>query len=154
MTEYPQLTPGISLIEVVLVAAIISIIAAIGVPRFSSDIRENKLIETTSKEIVSELRRARQRAISYRDPHYLYIDATARTYALYIIGDNGRIRLTDPVSFDDSIQVVGDQTFGFELNGSASIGMGRSVSLLIGNQAWTITVNSATGQVTRDKTRG
>ncbi|MEK7396343.1 MAG: prepilin-type N-terminal cleavage/methylation domain-containing protein, partial [Candidatus Poribacteria bacterium] len=60
--------PGFTLIEVVTIVAILGIVFLVAYPRFT-DVK--KLSRTTSRELVTNLRNTRSKAISTGNAHYL-----------------------------------------------------------------------------------
>lgn len=138
---------GISLIEFAIVVAMIGTLATIVIPRFNPNLVARKAVETTAKAFVSDLRLARQLALSERVQYYVAVNTAAHTYALY----KGSVLAVNQVGHTRTIQteitVGSDTTFGFETNGSGIIGYGTVITFGYGSQEWTITIAPATGRI-------
>ncbi len=72
---------GFSLLELMIVAALIAVLAAIAVPMYSSW-RENLLFRQSAREVASMLREAKNRAISMNREHRVEFDPSNRRYRM------------------------------------------------------------------------
>ena len=139
---------GVTLIELILVAAILGILAATVIPRFHPRLLINKEVETASKALVADLRLTRQLALSNKTRYYLQLNTGAHTYALYQTSVSPANQVGNTRTLQSNIGISGDSTFGFEANGSAIMGQGTAVTFSVSTQQWTVTVTVATGRIT------
>jgi len=145
---------GFSLIELSFIIVLMGILIAITVPRLGSDGVSTKRLEVTSKALATDLQYARQLAISTKTTHYVYVDDFNNEFAVYESSVQASNIVKPAYSFNSSISVNGDDTFGFEANGSIVVGSGTSIELDDAGDEWTISVVPATGSIKKEQTGG
>ena len=136
---------GLTLIEVTLLAAIIGIIAAIVLPRFSLDTIVLYRVKTASRRLVTDLRYTRTLAITQRTNHILQING--HQYAIYrgSVAPGNQVGETREIA--GTINLSGDSTFSFTSQGGTAPGSGTWLGLTEAGHSWTVSVNATTGLV-------
>ena len=140
-----------TLIELVLVAVLLGVIAMIAIPRFGSDATNRLAAVTTAREIASDMRLARSLAISNAG-------TTPQGYALQMTGGppySGYriVNLTTgaPVStktIAGAIVCTGDSEFGFSVLGSLLPGSGTALLVSGDGKQYALALTPATASVT------
>lgn len=153
MSKQPNPIRGYSLIELVVVIAIVSILAAMAVPRFSSAI-QNQRCDAAARRIVVDLKFARNRARSTSSTVTVRFDNAANIYGIDGLPDMDHPDRTYSVA-------MGDDPFGASFTFSAASlqptvafdGYGIadsncSIMVTVGKESRTITLDKATGKIT------
>jgi prepilin-type N-terminal cleavage/methylation domain-containing protein len=96
---------GVTILELMIVAAAIGVIAAMAVPRFGS-VMERLKLKTAGRDVVSSLRLARSNAVSQRDQYGVYFDYSANQYVLFRDSDDPSSFTYDPLA--DSVIIAYD----------------------------------------------
>jgi type II secretion system protein H len=101
---------GFTLIELVSVVAIIGVIAAMAVPSFVSYTPKLK-VKAVARDITSQLRLARSKAISERRPYGVYFDGAKEIFCLFGNTDNPAV-----ASYSTSDSLVRADTVTYEVD--------------------------------------
>jgi prepilin-type N-terminal cleavage/methylation domain-containing protein len=148
---------GITLIELVIAVVIISVIAAMGIPRFSKVVPRLEF-KSASRDVVSDLRLARSLAIAQRTQVGLYFNSGQRQYVIfkdlvnlpaltYEVGDS----VIRTVTLDQNLSISScsftNYTIVFKPDGSASSTGGVVVGYSQGSDLANVNVLASTGRV-------
>lgn len=148
---------GVTMIEMVVVAVVIGLMAALAVPSFYN--YSSKLeAKNTARNIVSTLRMARSKAISERVQYGVFFDATHRRYIYFkdlVNPGSFLFEAGDSVVSDDTLTAkvnLGTNTFSnttvvFTTSGSASTSGDLTVVPASGGDTFNINVLASTGRV-------
>lgn len=145
---------GLTLIELVIVIAILAIMSAIALPRFANAMRVHRL-DAASRRLAGDLRAARAAAIMGRTSRVVEFDVAGQWYALMDEADPLVAAKGYPASLSDeayagiSLTVAdfnGQDTVTFDRFGVPD--EGGTVVISDGDRAATVTVSSTTGRVT------
>ena len=137
-----------TLIEVMLVVALIGIIFAISLPRFGYDILVQYRARTTAHRIVSDLRFTRSQAIENGANYILQTSPLLCQYSIYKGSIATGNQVGDTRIIDPTVVLSGGSQFTFESGGNASLTSGTSLLVTAGTHVFTITITQATGKVT------
>ena len=155
-----KIYPGFTMIELVLVMAIISILSVIFIPKYSDTLDELRLLNCSDK-IIDDLKLIYNQAIVQHDSTWFVADTSANTYGIYS-GSSALTRtlVIDPstnaaqiVDVDDLFPGVsitnadfgGSLEFMFDWWGTPSSG-----GIIVLNDTDTIYVTAETGYVHND----
>ena len=148
---------GFSIIELVLVMAILGILSAITVPKIGGiidDVNE----KAVSERIIEDLSYLRNLAVSSHDTTWMVVDQAQNQYGLYVGPDAGsRVLLADPQSGETLILDLDTEYDNIAIS-SVDFGGGSEISFnwwgtpsaggtIVLNSSRTITVVSETGMV-------
>jgi len=134
----------------VTVSVIVSVMAAIAVPRFNLSAVHKQSVDTTAKKIVTDLRRTRMMAIA---------DAAGNTsgfelkmlgsspYASYEINNIDTSATIDTHPIDSQVSCTNGSTFQFGPLGDLIGGSDNTFTVSASGRSFTITITSATGMV-------
>ena len=142
---------GMTLFELVVVAAILAILAAIVVPRFGASITWRR-VEGAARRIASDLNLAQRRASQTSTSQTLAFNTTTHSYRIVGLPDPVRpgseyvVLLREPPYEVKivSIDLGGDANLVFD--GFGTPDSGGTIVLRSGDYRATVTVDSATGQ--------
>jgi type II secretory pathway pseudopilin PulG len=143
-----------TLLELVLVVALIGILALLAVPRFAGDAMKRSAVRAAGREITAELRLARSRAVSeaIANPVGYAVRMTGGPpYTGYETVNLLTTTVIENHSLPAGVLSSGDDAFSFTPLGSLAVGSGTSLSLSAGGEQYTITLVSATGSATLEK---
>jgi len=141
---------GHSLAELIIAVVLISILAAIAVPRINFSITTGKGAKAASAKISADLRRVRRLAISNAADNasgYRLEMKGSSPYTGYDIVDLETLSVIDSNLFDGGISVTGGSQFDFSPMGNLLVGSGSTIDISGGGRSFTITITSATGMV-------
>lgn len=144
---------GYSLIELVLVLAIMGIITALAVPRYSNSVARYRA-DAAARRIASDLELVQSRAYSRNATQSAVFSIASNSYQLSGIADLNRpnqpytVRLADPPYFAvlKSVNFDGSNTASF--NGYGQPTSPGTIVLAVGVQQRTITLDLSSGQAT------
>jgi prepilin-type N-terminal cleavage/methylation domain-containing protein len=143
--------PAFTLVEMIVVGVILAIIATVAVPRFNfAGVAKHK-VEVTAKKIVTDLRRARQMAISDAANNTKGFELTmlgAGPYTSYRIENQDTHEIVDSHTIDSDVTVSGDSIFRFGPQGNLTVSGHTQITVSAQGKTLTITVIVATGSVT------
>lgn len=97
-------TTGFTLIEVMIVLAIVSIIAVVGVPKYQA-VKNQYRMEASAQAIIAELKYAKQLAMDQRRTTYVVVN-TDGVQLLQIV--NGNYQTKDSKKFDTGVTFLYD----------------------------------------------
>jgi prepilin-type N-terminal cleavage/methylation domain-containing protein len=148
---------GFTLIELAIVVVIISILAAMAVPMFSSVIPKIKT-RAEARNILSTIRIARSRAIAENVQYGVYFDQTAGSYRLFkdkanpslLTYEAGDSTIGAPIVFDQMVSYTAihfvNNCIIMKPTGAASQSGSVAVNNTDGDSPFTISVLAATGK--------
>ncbi|OGC07232.1 type II secretion system protein GspH [candidate division WOR-1 bacterium RIFCSPLOWO2_02_FULL_46_20] len=136
---------GVTLIEVMVVLAIIGILTAISLPRFSGIIERR--LESEARRIQSDLRLARHLAITNGQNYILEISPLTNVYKLYAGSVAPANQVGETRLIKSQITASSDNDFVFEPLGNAAASSGKLLTLTTGARQYKIYVTVATGRV-------
>jgi Tfp pilus assembly protein FimT len=138
---------GFTLVEAMVIIAVIGIITAISLPRFDVPLTTRLRVENEARRIQSDLRLARRLAITNNDDYILRAYASSNEYKIFkgSVATGNQVGETRVVPWQ--IAVSGDNRFTFESLGNAASTSGTSLSLTSGSYQYDITITIATGRV-------
>jgi prepilin-type N-terminal cleavage/methylation domain-containing protein len=139
---------GYSLTELVIVVAIMGVMAAMAIPRFSTSLVGKTKAEAAAYKLIADLRLARSMAIrdaATNDKGY-EVDLTSTTYTI----ENTKTHATVAShTFTSGVTVAwtGSSKFVFEPLGDLKSGSGTQITLAAGGRTCTLTFVAATGEI-------
>lgn len=138
---------GFTLVEAMIVIALLGIVTAIALPRYGSGTITRFRLENEARRIQSDLRLTRRLAITNGADYILKVYPAANEYKIYAgsiadVNQVGEARTIKP-----EITASGDDEFTFESLGNADAASGTILSLTTGSQQYDVTVTIATGRV-------
>lgn len=157
MKQLHRRQAGVTMIEMTVIAVLVSVLAALAVPRWLAYIPEMRT-KAAVRDVVSTLRTARSLAISQKIPYGVFFDVDAGEYVLFCdtdspgenkYGVSDSVINTKPVGVDVG---MGYTTFTenavvFEANGEASMSGTVLFSSPNYSRMYTVVVLAATGKV-------
>jgi Tfp pilus assembly protein FimT len=139
---------GNSFVEVIIVVLFIGILTAIAVPRFSFSVIFKKNADTTSRKLVTDLRRTRRLAIAdaanNQDGYKLQMTGSS-PYGSYDISNLNTAATVDTHTIDEKIDCTGGAKFEFGPLGNLFGSSDTQVVVSSNGKTFTITVIPATG---------
>jgi Tfp pilus assembly protein FimT len=147
---------GMTILEMMIIAAIIGITSALAIPRFGQVMGKLKL-KTAGRDIVSDLRLARSNAVSQKQQFGIYFNSNSNQYILFKDKNNPGDFTYDAGSDSDMVTGTLPHNVGFSSisfpnyvvifkpDGSAS--NSGSVRLYSSAGSFTVDVLSSTGRV-------
>ncbi len=141
-----------SLVELIIIVAIVAALAFIAVPRLQFAALYRKQADTVARKIVTNLRRTRRLAISdaANNTDGFALNMTGGSpYTGYEIEDlsTSTIITNGTFSIDSAISCTGEANFQFGPLGNLKSGIDAQLIVSAGEKTFTITVIEATGTV-------
>jgi Tfp pilus assembly protein FimT len=139
-----------SLIEAIIVVAIIGALAFIAVPRLNFAGMYKKQAHSIAKQITTDLRRTRTMAIVYAATNttgYSLRMTGSSPYTGYQIVNDANSVVIDTLTIDSHISSSGGANFRFGPLGNLRAGSDSSLTVTSQGQTYTITLISGTGIV-------
>ena len=134
---------GMTLIEVIVVTAVIGVLAAVAVSRISPSVSTTASVSGAAQMIASDIRYAQEFAMANRVSKSVAFTAGASVYTFNPAGGlDGSGRLPEGIMVNNSFTVT------FNSLGEPTAGGGGSVTVSGGGQSRTIRVVNYTGKVT------
>eukprot|EP00752_Nemacystus_decipiens_P016719 g14957.t1 len=161
---------GVSLLEMMIVVAVLGIIGALAVPMFSAT--DATRLTSAASVLAADLDAARAESISHsEDPRYIVFDNDDRTWHLAADSDTATpinrpdsgMPYSRTLGTSDLQQLLGvtvdsydldtssetnDNKLGFGIYGQTDQASDATITLASGDRRLTLTVNSTTGEVT------
>ncbi|MBN1489571.1 MAG: prepilin-type N-terminal cleavage/methylation domain-containing protein [Phycisphaerae bacterium] len=145
--------PGYTLVEVVLVLAILGLCAGIAVPRFANSIALHRA-EAAGERLVVDLTLARQQARQSSASRTITFDSVAHSYSIAGVAglDNQQATYSVVLTREPynariaSVDLGGNNTITFDGYGAPDCG--GSIVVSVGRFQVTVTVDAATGKAT------
>ena len=141
---------GFTLTELLIVAAILSTLALVAVPRLQFGAISQRKAETAAQDVVMALRRTRSLAILYAATNStgygLQITNTSGTTG-YQITDLSSSSVVDSRTLDSAVTCSGGQSFQFGPLGTLNQGSASTLTISAGGRTCTITIVAGTGLV-------
>jgi len=143
---------GFSLAELVVVVAIMAVMAAMVVPRFSYGLVRRRKAEATAYKLMADLRLARSMAIrdAASNDHGFELDMTGSSpYSGYQIKNSKTGAVLDTQSFESGVTVTctGSNKFKFEPLGNLKSDSGTRITASADGRSFVLTFVFATGAV-------
>ncbi len=141
--------PGFTLLELVIVMAVIGVTASIAIPRYGATIARFRA-ESAARRVQADLKYARQAAQAASATRTVVFNIPASSYGIGQVKDLKRTAGPYSVSLAEEYSAV---VQGVDFGGDASVrfdGYGRpdsggSVQVMSGSQAWLVTLDGETG---------
>lgn len=152
---------GVTLIELLITAVIVGVVATMAVPRFQIAYERHKF-NSVNRDVTSSFRLARSMAITDKEQYGINFDIENGIYTLfkdkvnltgydYVSGDSAIRVDTLPDEFNFIITDVENHTFLFRPNGSSRYNGGGNVVLLASSEnvvaIFTDNILTATGRI-------
>jgi Tfp pilus assembly protein PilE len=141
---------GNSFVEVIVVLLFIGILTAIAVPRFSFSAVFKKNADTTTRKLMTDLRRTRRLAITNAATNQVGYELKmigSSPYGFYEINDLDTSTTIDTHTISEDIDCTGGATFGFGPLGNLLGSSDTQIQLSSNGKTFTITVIPATGMI-------
>ena len=139
-----------SLVELVIVVAIIGVFSAIAVPRLNYGAVWKKKADATARKIVTDLRRTRSLAISQAATNTVGFSLNmlgGGPYTSYQIKNLDTSTVIDTLTIDSNSSCNGGTLFKFGPLGNLLSGSDTQLTVSASGKIFTITVTQATGMV-------
>jgi Tfp pilus assembly protein FimT len=136
-----------TLIEMVIIVAMLGIVAFIVVPRLQFPTLYRKQVDTVARKIITDLRRTRQLAISNAaiDPNGYALSISGLTYQ--IVDGNGTPIPNGTFSIDPKISCSGGTNFRFGPLGNLTVYDSNQLTVSAEGKSFTISITTATGMI-------
>lgn len=135
--------PGFTIIEIMTIVAIIGVLFLVAYPRFTN---VKKLSRTTSRELVTDLRTTRSKAISTGNEHYLKL-LPSSPYTEYKIFDQSNNQIGDTQEIPNGVTCTATtDTFLFNYLGSCNNGTNGTITLVGEGVTYTVNIVGFTGR--------
>lgn len=141
---------GFSLIELVLVVAILTVLAAITVPRFGSDVLDRSAVSAAARETAADMRLCRSFAVAnaaVNPQGYAFRMKAGTPYPGYEIVDLQTSAAVKDMAYSESVSCTGDGEFRFGPLGNLTTGSGTILNLAGSGRQYALVLNTATGSV-------
>ncbi len=139
-----------TLIELIIAVAILGVIAMIAVPRLQYAVVYGKQADTVARKIMTDLRRARNLAITNAASNtdgFAVNMLGATPYGSYEIENLDTGEAVDTYTIDDVVSCSGGRTFEFGPLGNLKDGSDNTLTVSASDKEFTITIISATGMI-------
>jgi Tfp pilus assembly protein FimT len=140
-----------SLVEMLILAIFVGILAMISVPRINLGVIDKQRVDTAAHKLMTDLRRTRHLAISDAATNttgYGLVLQGASPYTGYEIWDRKSVARVDSHTFDSCISCTADgKNFNFGPTGNLLTGGGTKIKMASRGRSFVITVIPATGMV-------
>jgi len=143
----PSKVEGFTLVEAMIVVAVLGIIMAIALPRYGSATITKFRIENEARRIQSDLRLTRRLAITNGSDYILEVTPASNVYKIYAGSIDPANQVGETRTIKSEITASGDDEFTFESLGNADAASGTTLSLTEGSIQYDITITIATGRV-------
>lgn len=141
----PSKVEGFTLVEAMIIVALVGIVTAIALPRFDAGLVAKLQLQNEARRVQSDLRLARRLAITNSSNYILKVYPLTNEYKLYkgSIADPNQVGETRVIK--SGITASGDDQFTFESAGNASAA--ATLVLTSGSYQYNVSVTAATGRV-------
>lgn len=136
-----------TLVELIIIVVMLAIVAFIAIPRLQFSTLYRKQADTVARKIVTDLRRARQLAISNAAtaPNGYAISRTGLTYQ--IVDGNGTPISNGTFTIDPKISCSGGTNFRFGPLGNLTVYDSNQLTVSAQGKIFTISITPATGMI-------
>ena len=137
-----------TLIELIIIVAMLAVLAFIAIPRLQFSTLYRKQADTVARKIVTDLRRTRQLAISNavtNSSGYALNITSSTTYE--IVDGNGAPIPNGTFSIDPPVSCSGGTNFRFGPLGSLTVYDSNQLIVSAGERSFKISITTATGMI-------
>ncbi len=137
-----------TLVELIIVVAILGAMAFIAIPRLRFAALYRKQADTIARKIVTDLRRARQLAITSAATNTdgFELNRTGSTFEIVDLSDGTTVS-NSKFTVDSKISCSGGTSFQFGTLGNLKTGSDTQLKISADEKEFTISITSATGTV-------
>ena len=137
-----------TLVELIIVVVILGAMAFIAVPRLRFAVRNQKQADTVARKIVTDLRRARQLAITdaATNTSGFSLNRSGSTFEIEDLSDSSTVA-NSTFTVGSKITCSGGTSFQFGPLGNLKAGSDNQLVISAGGNTFTIDITSATGTI-------